>query len=120
MGWIYSHKRKRHQRAINKVVRNCNRAIENDELWRGRFVVRQKHSQFYHYEDKSGAYMWVSLEFRDKKFGTTKMYNFDTGDLCMWNGSKLFWAMNDFIIKHCHAWEEDDPYKDTTDYRLFS
>lgn len=48
--WLTSQNKKRHQRAINKLVREMNRNLERDELWCGRFMIRQD-------ESLSGVYM---------------------------------------------------------------
>ena len=54
-GWLTSKDRKRHHRAMNDIMRQINRNVENDPLWKGRFYVRQIASQWSEYEDKSGA-----------------------------------------------------------------
>ena len=52
-GWMTSFNRKKHQRRMNKYVRELNKNIANDDLWRGRFVIRQEGNPgFYIYEDK--------------------------------------------------------------------
>jgi hypothetical protein len=117
--YLSSRKRKRHQRAINKVVRELNKQIENDSLWRGRFVVRQIKSHFHLFSDGSGSILIVKLRFYDKKTGITNDFVFDSYSIIMWDGSKLFWAMNDFIVNTCDVWnsKNEDPRKDNTDYR---
>ena len=107
--------RKKHQRKINKQVRLVNKLIEEDSLWRGRFVIRQKAYYFGHYEDKSGWYMYNTLEFRDKKTRITKEY---TESAFHWLfGATMALVMNDFIVTRCKVWENEKPYKDLTDYR---
>ena len=71
VGWLCSKNRKRHQRAMNKLMRDLNKNIENDNLWQGRFYVKQTAAQWHEYEDKSGAELWVVLSFIDKKTGIT-------------------------------------------------
>ena len=34
-GWLISKDRKRHQRAMNDIIRQINRNVENDPLWKG-------------------------------------------------------------------------------------
>lgn len=116
MDWLTSQNRKRHQRAINKSVRRVNQAIEKDDLWHGRFVIRQERSEFYSYEDKSGAELWVVLCFLDKKTGT-KWHIADTvNHFRTRDNAWLFYEMNRFIIEKAKAWENDLPYEDKTDY----
>ena len=59
-------KRKRHQQLINKYVRAMNKNLQEDNIWRGRFEIRQIHSDFYVFEDKSGAYIISYFEIIDK------------------------------------------------------
>ena len=40
-----SHNRKNHQRWFNQYVRYINKNIEEDDLWLGRFCVKQKRTQ---------------------------------------------------------------------------
>lgn len=117
MGWLNSNNRKRHQRAVNKIVRKVNKAIEEDPLWRGRFVIRQIQSRFHHYEDGSGSTLWVLLRFYDKKTGITMDIFESSLEISMWNGTKISWAMNKFITEKCQVWQFEDPRKDKMDYR---
>lgn len=118
MGYMYSMNRKKHQRMINREVRYLNKSIENDNLWRGRFVCRQKEAFFYIYEDKSGATLSVCLEFIDKKTGQREEFYINSGYLSSsFGSSRLFWAMNSFIVETCDAWRKEDPRLDKTDYR---
>jgi hypothetical protein len=108
---------KRHQRLLNKYMRRVNKTIEQDPLWRGRFIVRQKDRWFGQYEDKSGYVMWHTLVFRDKKTGRVYQWTADTFNWIFYNGTKLFQKMNSFIVDVCKAWENENPYEDKTDYR---
>ena len=115
---IYSMNRKKHQRLVNKMVRSLNKAIEKDDLWRGRFICRQKEAYFLKYEDKSGAILSVFLEFYDKKTGITKEFHTTSASLSFSFGkSELFWKMNSFITETVRVWHNENPYEDKTDYR---
>jgi hypothetical protein len=63
--------RKTHQRAINRAVRAFNKRLEQDDLWLGRFVVRQYESspQWRKYADGSNEELWVKLKFIDRATG---------------------------------------------------
>ena len=75
-GWITSLNKKKHQRAMNALVRDMNKNIATDDLWRGRFYVRQIYApQWYIYNDRSGAELFVHLKFYDKKTGRTCTYS---------------------------------------------
>lgn len=95
--------RKKYQRAMNKFVRDMNKNIENDWLWDGRFVIRQKQYHFKPFADKSGAEFFVLLSCVDTKTGeerTAWFNNFDFGwQIWMW--------VNDTIIHDFKVWDED-------------
>lgn len=107
VGWLCSKNRKRHQRAMNKLMRDLNKNIENDSLWQGRFYVKQTAAQWHEYEDKSGAELWVVLSFIDKKTGMTYETAETVNHWRMWNGSHLWWEMNNFIVEKVKAWDEN-------------
>lgn len=106
-GWLTSKNRKRHQRAMNELMRLINKNIENDDLWKGRFYVRQVAAQWYEYEDKSGAELWVVLRFIDKATG----FYWETAETVnhwrWYNGNRLWWAMNDFITEKTNVWQSN-------------
>lgn len=112
--WMTSTNRKKHQRAMNKLVRRLNKMIENDEMWKGRFYAHQ----IYHKWGECEGDLFIGIEFCDKKTKTTWMV-FDTGNSWrFFDGNKLFWRMNEFITKIVDVWSEEiKPYNDTTDYR---
>ena len=105
--------RRKHQRWLNRYCRMINRGIANDPLWLGRFVVEQKSTQMYWFEDGSGGLLHCLLQFRDKKTGKTKEWYTDCLEL-MW---QMYWKMNDFIVKDCAVWENEKPYEEVRDYR---
>ena len=102
--------RKVHQRAINKLVRAINRNLENDELWCGRFMVRQTESpQWYRYEDGSGAELLVRLTFIDR---CTGRYYVRWESVNHWRGLRatgyeIWHLMNWLITEHWDVWQED-------------
>lgn len=119
MQWLTSQNRKRHQRAMNKLVREVNRNIENDSLWLGRFYAKQIAAEWVTYEDHSGAELWVTLQFIDRKTGYTFEVANTVNHWRYFNGSYLWWAMNDFIVSKVNVWEEDPrpSLKNAIDYR---
>ena len=87
---------------MNRAVRNMNKIIEKDNLWRGRFYIRQIQSEFKIYEDGSGAELYVRLRFFDRVTGIT--YDSPWGTANHWRtGSLLFWEMNGFIVNRVNA-----------------
>lgn len=117
-GFLSSFNRKKHQRRMNQMVRAINKNIYNDDLWRGRFVVRQVGSPyFYIYEDKSGASLErVHLVITDLLTGNTYDGWDSVNGWCHWNGSRLWRFANDAITEHFDVWRTgDSPYDHKND-----
>ena len=108
--WLTSKNKKRHQRAINKLVREINLNLEQDELWRGRFMIRQDASpKWCRYEDGSGAELFVRLRFIDRATGN---YYVKWESVNLWRGLNAYgfgiWCvMNWLITEHWDVWQED-------------
>lgn len=108
--WLTSRNKKRHQRAINKLVRATNRNLEQDDLWCGRFMIRQDESpQWRPYEDGSGAELFVRLRFIDRATGR---YYVKWESVNHWRGfsgigSGIWALMNWLITDHWDVWQED-------------
>ena len=109
MRWLTSMNKKRHQREINRLIREANKSIEKDDLWHGRFCIKQVESPQWHvYEDKSGAEYFVHLKFIDK---CTGRYWIQAETVNHWRGSfgngwRIWDKMNWFIVEHCNVWDE--------------
>lgn len=115
---LSSQKVKKYQRYVNKEIRNINKAIEKDNLWRGRFIIHQIESFFVPFSDKGGT-LYLVLEIIDKSNGLKR--------LCFTNHFSIDYigaTLNEFIISeyHADAWNRRkepnkiNPYKDTIDY----
>lgn len=103
-----SKRRKNHQRWLNAFIKYANKCIEDDDLWLGRFVVKQNATQMHWFEDGSGGILYCDLTFRDKKTGRTKRWYTDCLELD-WH----YWiAMNNFIIEDCQVWSEVPDIRD--------
>ena len=109
-----SMKRKNHQRWFNQYCRYINKCIENDDLWLGRFCVKQLSTSIEWVEDKSGGLMYVKLVMWDKKNDIARV-NWYSGLDMDW---KFWYDFNDFIINDCKVWDEDpDPRDNRIDFR---
>ena len=109
-----------HKRALARVLRQMNKNIENDELWKGRFYVRAVNSpRIRRYEDGSGISYWITLEATDRKTGITQRAYGSVDHWAHWNGFYLWQFMNDFIIKDCNVWAENPrpTLENTPDWR---
>lgn len=107
--WLTSMDRKTHQRAINRAVRAFNKRLEQDDLWLGRFVVRQYEDspQWCRYKDGSGAELWVKLKFIDRATGRYYVGSHSVNEWCSFNGSRIWRIMNWLITEHWDIWQED-------------
>lgn len=115
--WLTSQNRKVHQRAMNKLIRDMNKNICEDNLWLGRFYVKQINSDWQLYEDGSGAELYVRLRFIDRKTGFTYDTPWETVNHWRFE-ARLYWEMNDFIVEKCDVWGKEDPLHDECiDYR---
>ena len=103
---------KKVQRRVNALIKRQNKALAEDELWLGRFYIRQLHRDIWKFEDGSGAMVSFLFEMADKKTGKRDIIRLDSYELRVafkrGGGSwKLFEALNDFIIKKVDVWHED-------------
>ena len=106
--WISTRNRKKQQRKMNKIVREMNKHIEQDDLWKGRFCCRQILSPvWYTWDDNSGSVLFVQLLFIDKKTGKTFHYADDVASWYHFNHWRLWEKMNWFITEYCQVWRED-------------
>ena len=109
-----SHNRKNHQRWFNQYCRYVNKTMEDDDLWLGRFKVKQTATHMEWFEDGSGGLMYAELMMLDKKTGICKVSWYSGLDMD-WK----FWRdLNDFIIIDCKVWEETPDIRiNRIDYR---
>lgn len=108
--WLTSMNKKVHQRAINRLVREFNKQLEKDDLWCGRFMIRQMDSpQWVRYDDNSGTELWVKLKFIDR---CTGRYYVGAHSVNEWRGVQVsgwrIWElMNWLIVQHWNVWNEE-------------
>lgn len=115
---------KKLQRDVNFVIRKLNENICADDLWQGRFMVRQKAAHIGMYEDLSGTCGNFLMEFVDKKTGASTTQWFDYMEIlgawfsrntgrCGW---RIWGAMNNFITDYLDVWNKENPTKERHDY----
>ena len=107
--WLTSMNKKKHQRAINRSVRSFNKQLELDDLWLGRFVVRQYEDspQWRRYEDGSGAELYVKLKFIDRATGRYYVGKHTVNEWLIFNCARIWHIMNWLITEHWNVWQED-------------
>ena len=115
---------KKVQRRVNALIKRQNQALAEDELWLGRFYIKQLRRDVWRFEDGSGACISFLFEMVDKKTGIRDICRLDNYELRVafkrGGGSwKLFEALNDFIIEKVDVWHEDPApsLKTAVDYR---
>lgn len=114
--WLTSKNRKKHQRRINRYMRLLNENIKNDELWKGRFYIRQQSADWVSYVDHSGNELYVRLLLVDKLTGQTALIGDTVNHYNMYNGGHLWHEMNKFIVETCAVWEKE-PRPGTVEYK---
>ena len=107
--WLTSMNKKKHQHAINRAVRSFNKQLEQDNLWLGRFIVRQYEDspQWRKYEDGSGAELYVKLKFIDRATGRYYVVNHTVNKWCNFNSARIWRIINWLITEHWDIWQED-------------
>ena len=116
--WKTSQNPKVHQRASNRVLRAINENIDNDDLWMGRFFVRQHARQVVMCDGE--LYICVELRFYDHK---TKRYSSEfltSNQVIVFGGSKVWSLMNDFIVEDLDVWRTENVREEKQDWRAAS
>lgn len=109
--------RKATQRELTSFLRTANKLLEKDNLWRGRFVVRQIMSDWEQFDDNSGGLLWSVIRVYDKKTGDYRDYTLESLKGLHFTFSHLMCQIiNKFITEDSDTWYIEDPYKDKTDY----
>lgn len=121
MGNYFRKQIKKEQSRVNKILREVNANVSADELWRGRFYVKQIDRRTRVWCDGSGIYMTVVLKFYDKK---THQAAIAYCDVSQFFASHMWLAMNSFIVEEIAVWDNesrDEVYhKDKTVYSTIS
>lgn len=112
--------RKAYQRKLNKRIRALNKNIENDDLWRGRFVFLQMRTDWYEFEDKSGGELRVIIRAYDRRTGYYKDYIMDYAPwLHSFDWHLSVDVANAFITNDALVWQADPrpSLENVIDYR---
>lgn len=86
---------KKQQSHINKLVREINNSLYNDEAFLGRIYIRQYSAGFYEFDDGSGGYWYGVLRIYDKETNTYCSVLCDSYSV----ERELLHCLNDFIVK---------------------
>lgn len=107
--------RKQYQKNLTSALKEVNREIKKDNLWFGRFEIRQGETHFLKWDDNSGGILFCRMRAFDKATGYYKDYRFEySGKYCDW---KVWQIVNKFITQDCAVWRSGDPRDQVRDYR---
>lgn len=110
---------KKIQRKANKEIRKINKNLLEDNLWKGRFYIKQTNRIDRFYSDHSSYSILFTFEIKDLKTNLSKeiYYYMNGGCLDAFFLWTLFEKINEFIVTDRGVWIGDDPRADTTIYR---
>lgn len=111
---------KKIQHRANKEIREINKILLEDDLWKGRFYIKQINRIDRFYSDHSGYSILFIFEIKDLKTNLSKniYYHMNSGYANIRFSWGLFEEINEFIVTDCEVWKsEDDPRADKTIYR---
>lgn len=98
--------RKNYQRKLNKLIREINKNIAEDNLWRGRFEFFQSKLYVEKFSDNSGIMFHVYIRGYDKETGYCKTYILDYAPWLSLSKFKLWEIANKFIVEDCDVWNQ--------------
>lgn len=109
--------RKEYQHKLNKLIKEVNKAIENDSLWNGRFVFHIMDSAFERFEDGSGGILHVVIRGYDKKTKVYKDYTLNYAPYFNFIKFNILDIANKFITEDTNTWKNgNNPYNEKMDY----
>ena len=109
---------KKYQRQFTNLIHQYNKAIDEDDLWLGRFHILQVRSKWESFNDNSGGILHAVVRCFDKK---TRQYK----DYCVEYAPWMFaihWhiqmdILNTFIVEDIDVWkEEPNPRQNIKDW----
>lgn len=103
--------RKKYQRNLNKKIKEVNKSLEDDDLWLGRFVIKQTNANFIKFSDNSGGWLLVELTIYDKKTNISQIYYVEYAPWKTTFNWSIYKILNEFIVDVIKVWEENpNPY----------
>ena len=98
--------RRKYQRKFNKLMRELNKSIANDNLWQGRFAFKQINANFTKFKDNSGGILFVQVRGYDKETGYYKDGYVEYAPYSCLAAYHLWRFANDFIVNDSGVWKE--------------
>lgn len=109
---------KKYQRQFTNLIHQYNKAIDEDDLWLGRFHMLQVRSRWEYFEDNSGGILHAVIRCFDKK---TRQYKDYRIEYAPWMKT-IHWhiqmdILNKFIVEEIDVWKENlNPREDIRDW----
>lgn len=101
---IYKYKKKL-QRKMNRDIKKANQTIREDDLWKGRFEIRQIKDSYHFFEDRSGGILTVKIRMIDKK--SRKWADCTLTYSHHFNLNHILEALNYFIVEYIDVWTNE-------------
>ena len=100
-------KYKQYQNKFTKLIHKYNKALDEDDLWLGRFHMLQVRSRWEAFEDNSGGILHAVIRCFDKK---TRQYKDYCVQYAPWMRT-INWKigmeiLNNFIVDVINVWDE--------------
>lgn len=99
--------RKRYQRALNRAIKDLNKNIAGDNLWKGRFYFFQKDARWEEFSDGSGGLLHAYIRGYDKATGYYKDFSLEYAPFLSFNAWHIWSFGNAFITEDVRVWEEN-------------
>ena len=109
---------RKYQNNFTKLIHEYNKAMDEDELWLGRFHILQVRSRWEYFEDGSGGILHAVIRCFDKK---TRQYKDYCTEYAPWMRT-IHWhiqmdILNKFIVEDLDVWKEKpNPREDVRDW----
>ena len=104
--------RRSYQRKLNKVVKDMNENIANDDLWKGRFVFHIMATEFEKFSDGSGGLLHAIIRGYDKAEGYYKDYIIAYAPWLHYSDIDVWRIGNGFITEDSGTYKNGNPFKD--------
>ena len=109
--------RKQYQRKFSKILKELNQAIAEDDLWLGRFEVRQIGVRWHRFSDNSGGILRCILRCIDKMTCQYKDYIIEYAPwMHTFHWHLSMDIMNKFIVDDLDVWKNGKPREEIKDW----
>ena len=104
--------RRIYHRYLNKIIKDMNENIANDDLWKGRFVFHIIATEFERFSDGSGGLLHAIIRGYDKAEGYYKDYIIEYAPWLRYSHFDIWKIGNCFITEDSGTYRNGNPFKD--------